>query len=43
MALAQDSIIKEVNENPKAGWKAARNPQFSNYTVSFRLTELCFR
>ncbi|ESR57903.1 Cathepsin B-like protease 2 [Citrus sinensis] len=31
--ILQDSIIKEVNENPKAGWKAARNPQFSNYTV----------
>ncbi|KAH7578149.1 hypothetical protein JRO89_XS01G0346300 [Xanthoceras sorbifolium] len=31
--ILQDSIIKQVNENPKAGWEAARNPQFSNYTV----------
>lgn len=33
--MMQDSIIKQVNENPIAGWEAARNPQFSNYTVSF--------
>ncbi|KAK1559311.1 hypothetical protein Q3G72_013119 [Acer saccharum] len=31
--ILQDSIIKKVNENPKAGWEAARNPRFSNYTV----------
>ncbi|XP_044494097.1 cathepsin B-like protease 2 isoform X2 [Mangifera indica] len=31
--ILQDSIIKHVNENPRAGWKAARNPRFSNYTV----------
>ncbi|KAK3194458.1 hypothetical protein Dsin_025768 [Dipteronia sinensis] len=31
--ILQDSIIKKVNENPKAGWEAARNPHFSNYTV----------
>ncbi|KAK0599154.1 hypothetical protein LWI29_002812 [Acer saccharum] len=24
---------QKVNENPKAGWEAARNPRFSNYTV----------
>ncbi|KAK6917961.1 Peptidase C1A, propeptide [Dillenia turbinata] len=29
----QESIIKLVNENPKAGWKAAMNPRLSNYTV----------
>ncbi|PHT55298.1 hypothetical protein CQW23_03784 [Capsicum baccatum] len=33
-AILQESIIKEVNENPKAGWKAAFNPRFSNFTVS---------
>ncbi|KAG8477555.1 hypothetical protein CXB51_030420 [Gossypium anomalum] len=31
--ILQDSIVKRVNENPKAGWKAALNPRFSNYTV----------
>ncbi|XP_016709818.1 cathepsin B-like protease 3 isoform X1 [Gossypium hirsutum] len=31
--ILQDSIVKLVNENPKAGWKAALNPRFSNYTV----------
>ncbi|KAK0580862.1 hypothetical protein LWI29_007223 [Acer saccharum] len=31
--ILQDSIIKKVNENPKAGWEATRNPRFSNYTV----------
>ncbi|KAK8978258.1 hypothetical protein V6N11_063048 [Hibiscus sabdariffa] len=31
--ILQDSIVKQVNENPKAGWKAALNPRFSNYTV----------
>ncbi|XP_009608670.1 cathepsin B-like protease 2 [Nicotiana tabacum] len=33
-AILKESIIKEVNENAKAGWKAAFNPQFSNFTVS---------
>jgi cathepsin B len=31
--ILQDSIIKTVNEDPKAGWKAAMNPRLSNYTV----------
>ncbi|GMI98023.1 hypothetical protein like AT4G01610 [Hibiscus trionum] len=31
--ILQDSIVKQVNENPKAGWEAALNPRFSNYTV----------
>ncbi|GLT84892.1 hypothetical protein SLE2022_031020 [Rubroshorea leprosula] len=31
--ILQDSIVKEVNENPTAGWKADLNPQFSDYTV----------
>ncbi|KAK8702975.1 hypothetical protein V6N13_021309 [Hibiscus sabdariffa] len=31
--ILQDTIVKQVNENPKAGWKAALNPRFSNYTV----------
>ncbi|KAK8483104.1 hypothetical protein V6N11_028888 [Hibiscus sabdariffa] len=33
--ILQDSIVKQVNENPKAGWKAALNPRFSNYTSKF--------
>ncbi|CAN4081873.1 unnamed protein product [Withania somnifera] len=33
-AILQDSIVKQVNENEKAGWRAALNPQFSNFTVS---------
>lgn len=31
--ILQESIIKKINENPNAGWEAALNPQFSNYTV----------
>ncbi|KAM5558547.1 cathepsin B-like protease 2 [Rosa sericea] len=31
--VLQDSIIKEINENPEAGWQAAMSPRFSNYTV----------
>ncbi|KAF8042980.1 hypothetical protein BT93_A1345 [Corymbia citriodora subsp. variegata] len=31
--ILQDSIIKEINENPNAGWQAAMNPRFSNFTV----------
>ncbi|KAE8665947.1 FH interacting protein 1 [Hibiscus syriacus] len=31
--IMQDSVVKQVNENPKAGWEAALNPRFSNYTV----------
>ncbi|GAA0175291.1 cysteine protease [Lithospermum erythrorhizon] len=33
-SILQDSIVKEINENDKAGWKATMNPRFSNYTVS---------
>ncbi|KAK1362510.1 Cathepsin B [Heracleum sosnowskyi] len=32
--ILQESIIKSVNNNPKAGWKASMNDRFSNYTVS---------
>ncbi|KAF9595113.1 hypothetical protein IFM89_037047 [Coptis chinensis] len=32
--ILQDSIIAQINSNPHAGWKAARNPRFSNYTVA---------
>ncbi|KAK3445750.1 hypothetical protein EUGRSUZ_A00982 [Eucalyptus grandis] len=31
--ILQNSIIKEINENPNAGWQAAMNPRFSNFTV----------
>ncbi|KAI3417861.1 Pept_C1 domain-containing protein [Psidium guajava] len=31
--ILQDSIVKEINENPNAGWQAAMNPRFSNITV----------
>ncbi|KAE8697351.1 FH interacting protein 1 [Hibiscus syriacus] len=31
--IIQDSIVKQVNENPKAGWEATLNLRFSNYTV----------
>ncbi|KAE8697986.1 cathepsin B-like isoform X2 [Hibiscus syriacus] len=31
--ILQDSVVKTVNENPQAGWKAALNPRFSNYIV----------
>ncbi|KAI4384896.1 hypothetical protein MLD38_002982 [Melastoma candidum] len=31
--ILQDSIIKKINENPNAGWKADRNSRFSNTTV----------
>ncbi|GMI67249.1 hypothetical protein like AT4G01610 [Hibiscus trionum] len=32
--ILQDSIVKQVNGNPKAGWEAALNPRFANYTVA---------
>jgi cathepsin B len=32
-SILQESIVKRINENPKAGWKAAMAPRFSNYTV----------
>ncbi|WJX85252.1 cathepsin B [Trifolium repens] len=31
--ILQESITKQINENPVAGWEAAINPRFSNYTV----------
>uniref|UniRef100_A0A5B7A5W1 Putative cathepsin B-like n=1 Tax=Davidia involucrata TaxID=16924 RepID=A0A5B7A5W1_DAVIN len=31
--ILQESIIKVINGNPKAGWKADMNSRFSNYTV----------
>lgn len=34
VVMTQESIAKEINENPEAGWEAAINPRFSNYTVS---------
>ncbi|XP_022932733.1 cathepsin B-like protease 2 [Cucurbita moschata] len=32
--ILQESIVRHVNEHPHAGWKAAMNPSFSNYSVS---------
>ncbi|XP_018460526.1 cathepsin B-like protease 2 [Raphanus sativus] len=32
--ILQDEIVKQVNENPKAGWKAAFNDRFANFTVA---------
>ncbi|XP_019155669.1 PREDICTED: cathepsin B [Ipomoea nil] len=32
--ILQDEIVKTVNENPEAGWKADMNPRFSDFTVS---------
>ncbi|XP_030539754.1 cathepsin B-like protease 2 [Rhodamnia argentea] len=31
--ILQDLIVKEINEHPNAGWQAAMNPRFSNFTV----------
>nr|XP_048336814.1 cathepsin B-like protease 3 isoform X1 [Ziziphus jujuba var. spinosa] len=31
--ILQESIIKQINGNPNAGWEAAVNPRFSNYTI----------
>ncbi|KAF3794395.1 Cathepsin B [Nymphaea thermarum] len=31
--LLEKSIVEEINSNPKAGWVAALNPRFSNYTI----------
>ncbi|KAI4349839.1 hypothetical protein L6164_010388 [Bauhinia variegata] len=31
--ILQESIIKQINENPNSGWEAAMNPRFSNFTV----------
>ena len=31
--ILQDSVVDAVNGNPAAGWQAAKNPQFTNYTV----------
>ncbi|XP_024025693.1 cathepsin B-like protease 2 [Morus notabilis] len=31
--ILQESIVKRVNENPEAGWRAEMNPRFSNFTA----------
>ncbi|KAK3033937.1 hypothetical protein RJ639_032369 [Escallonia herrerae] len=31
--ILQDSIVKQINQNPRAGWQADMNSRFSNYTV----------
>lgn len=31
--MTQKSIIQEINANPNAGWQAAMNSRFENYTV----------
>ncbi|WCJ22566.1 Cathepsin B [Euphorbia peplus] len=31
--ILKESIAEKINQNPNAGWKAAMNPRFSNYTV----------
>ncbi|KAK1316742.1 hypothetical protein QJS10_CPA05g00009 [Acorus calamus] len=31
--ILQDSIVRSVNANPKAGWQASMNPRFTNYTI----------
>ncbi|KAG5055987.1 hypothetical protein JHK85_008497 [Glycine max] len=35
--ILQESTAKEINENPEAGWEAAINPRFSNYTEALTL------
>ncbi|XP_019422386.1 PREDICTED: cathepsin B-like [Lupinus angustifolius] len=32
--ILKESIAKQINENPEAGWEAAINPRFSNFTVA---------
>ncbi|XP_006664995.2 cathepsin B-like protease 3 [Oryza brachyantha] len=32
--IIQDDIIKTINKHPNAGWTAAQNPYFANYTVA---------
>ncbi|RWW15414.1 hypothetical protein GW17_00020749 [Ensete ventricosum] len=31
--MTQKSIVQEINANPNAGWQAAMNSRFENYTV----------
>ncbi|XP_011079459.1 cathepsin B [Sesamum indicum] len=31
--ILQESVIELINDNAQAGWKAAMNPRFTNYTV----------
>ncbi len=31
--ILQDAMVELINANPKAGWEAAMNPRFSNYSV----------
>lgn len=40
--LSQDDIIKAINKHPNAGWTAARNPYFANYTVNNNTLLLLF-
>lgn len=40
--ILQDEIVKTVNENPEAGWKADMNPRFSDFTVSFLHCSMLF-
>jgi len=40
--MMQESIAKEINENPEAGWEAAINPHFSNYTVRLQFVLYAF-
>ncbi|KAG9445491.1 hypothetical protein H6P81_016831 [Aristolochia fimbriata] len=32
--ILQASIVQEVNANPNAGWQAAMNPRFTNFSVA---------
>jgi cathepsin B len=34
IGIIQKDIIETVNKHPDAGWTAAHNPYFANYTVS---------
>uniref|UniRef100_A0A0D9ZX71 Peptidase C1A papain C-terminal domain-containing protein n=1 Tax=Oryza glumipatula TaxID=40148 RepID=A0A0D9ZX71_9ORYZ len=40
--IIQDDIIKAINKHPNAGWTAARNPYFANYTVNNNTLLLLF-
>ncbi|KAG8369240.1 hypothetical protein BUALT_Bualt15G0131000 [Buddleja alternifolia] len=31
--ILQESVVKSINDNVQAGWKASMNPRFANYTV----------
>lgn len=38
--FSQESIAKQINENPEAGWEATINPRFSNFTVTLSLSPI---